>query len=42
MRRRGNNMYINPFICGVISTILVEITAIIGCAIHFNIKEKNK
>nr|DAV86854.1 MAG TPA: hypothetical protein [Caudoviricetes sp.] len=35
-------MYINPFICGVISTILVEITAIIGCAIHFNIKEKNK
>lgn len=35
-------MYINPFVCGVISTILAEIVIIIGGAIHFNIKEKNK
>ena len=35
-------MYINPFICGVRTTIVEEIAVIIGCAIHFNIKEKNK
>lgn len=35
-------MYINPFICGVISTILVEIAVIIGYTIYLTIKEKNK
>ncbi len=39
-------MYINPFWCGVwcgvIVTILTELTGIIGYAIYFNAKEKNK
>lgn len=35
-------MYINPFWCGVISTILTELAGIIGYAIYLNIKEKNK
>lgn len=35
-------MYINPFLCGVIATILTELTGIIGYAIYLNIKEKNK
>ena len=35
-------MYINPFICGVISTILTELTGIIGYTIYLTIKEKNK
>ena len=33
-------MYINPFWCGVIATILTELTGIIGYAIYLNIKEK--
>ncbi len=35
-------MYINPFWCGVIGTILTELAGIIGYAIYFNVKEKNK
>lgn len=35
-------MYINPFVCGVIATILTELTGIIGYAIYFNAKGKNK
>lgn len=35
-------MYIQPFWCGVLATIFVELTLIIGCAISFNIKENNK
>lgn len=40
--KEGGNMYINPFWCGVIVTILTELTGIIGYAIYLNIKEKNK
>lgn len=35
-------MYSNPFWCGVIATILTELTGIIGYTIYFSIKEKNK
>ena len=35
-------MYINPFLCGVIATILAELAGIIGYAIYLNVKEKNK
>lgn len=35
-------MYINPFWCGVIATILTELTGIIGYAIYLNIKKINK
>ena len=27
------NMYVNPFLCGVVNTILVEVVLIVGCAI---------
>ena len=36
-------MYINPFLAGIIATLLVEILGIIGVAIYFAIKQnKNK
>lgn len=35
-------MYINPFWCGVIATILTELIGIIGYSIYLNVKEKNK
>ena len=35
-------MYISPFWCGVIVTILTELTGIIGYTIYLNIKGKNK
>ena len=35
-------MYINPFWCGVIATILTELKVIIGYTIYLTIKEKNK
>lgn len=35
-------MYINPFWCGVIATILTELTGIIGYAIYLSIKKINK
>lgn len=40
--KKVENMYINPFWCGVIATILTELTGIIGYAIYLNIKGKNK
>ena len=40
--KKVENMYINPFLCGVIATILTELAGIIGYAIHLNIKEENK
>lgn len=27
------NMYVNPFLCGVVTTILVEVVLLVGCAI---------
>ena len=27
------NMYVNPFLCGVVTTILVEVVLIVGYAI---------
>lgn len=35
-------MYINPFWCGVVATILVELGLIIGYAIYDNAKKKEK
>ena len=36
-------MYINPFLAGIIATLLVEILGIIGVVIYFTIKQnKNK
>lgn len=35
-------MYINPFLCGVIATILVELGLLIGYAIYDNYRRKNK
>lgn len=35
-------MYINPFWCGVIVTVLIEVVTLIGSAIYINIKEKRK
>ena len=35
-------MYINPFWCGVIVTILVKLAALVGSAICMNVKENNK
>lgn len=35
-------MYINPFWCGVIATVLVELVALVGTAIYINVKENNK
>jgi len=33
-------MYINPFICGIIFTILTELGLLIGCAIYDYKKNK--
>lgn len=33
-------MYIDPFICGVLATILAQIVSIIVFSIHANIKNK--
>jgi hypothetical protein len=33
-------MYINPFVAGVISTILVELVLIVGCAMYVSSKKK--
>lgn len=35
-------MYINPFWCGVIATMLTELVAIIIYAIYLENKKKNK
>lgn len=36
-------MYINPFLAGVLATLMVEILGIIGVATYFTIKQnKNK
>lgn len=29
----GTNMYIHPFVCGVVATILVEVALVVGYAI---------
>ena len=34
-------MYIDPFACGVITTIMVEAIALIAYAIYLNIKAQN-
>lgn len=33
-------MYINPFVAGVISTILVELVLIVGYAMYMSTKKK--
>lgn len=35
-------MYINPFLCGVIATVLTELVGMIIFVIYCNIKVKNK
>ncbi len=35
-------MYINPFLCGIITTILTELGAIFIYAIYWATKEENK
>lgn len=34
-------MYINPFVAGVIATIMVELVAVIGIALFMGNKNKN-
>lgn len=35
-------MYINPFWCGVLATVLAELVALVGTAIYMNVKENHK
>lgn len=35
-------MYINPFWCGIIATILTELVLLVGTVIYMNAKEKHK
>ena len=41
--KEGVNMYINPFLAGILATLFTEILLIMGIAIYFGIKQsKNK
>ena len=33
-------MYVSEFICGAVTVILMEVAAVIGCAIYKSIKRK--
>lgn len=35
-------MYVNPFVAGVIATIIVELVLVIGIALFMGNKNKNK
>ena len=39
-RKEGIGMYINPFVAGILVTLLVEAIVLVGLGVYSNIKDK--